>query len=327
MFFIFSLLAFFSLKGIGSRREDKLSNPGYIILQNVLLLDDIRGIKKPLHGANISVIEAMLPSCHPCKAAESCCGSAEYAAEVIHSEKPERPQIGQDTPDGNEGTETSLGPIEEQDSIHQSLGWKKITQMSHMEIDHEVTRGIPLHRALRHSELWTSPHEIRRRHRAAEVWKLSTRVSTFDIFLSHTWQTKGRWKVLALLMQTGWLHALLGWSIGLAVMLCLRAFGFADDPWDNVVYFLAGKRIPVSLTPWTVLFAEVSMILGLCSSPFLPFKTRQCFLDIACIHQDQNELFERGLYMFVRHRWVPCRGKGTLGLVLTKISIISVVLV
>ena len=264
----------------------------------------------------------MLPSCHFCKpGAESCCqGAAESAAEVIHSEgeRPERPEKpipripgdGQDNPDEpgtDEGVlETSfsglLAPIQEQPSEvtppagRQGVGWKKMTDMSHMEIDYEITRGIPLHRALRHSELWTSPHEIRRRNRAADVWKLSTRVSTFDIFISHTWKTKGRWKVLALMLQSGWLHGLLGWSLGLAVMLLLRAFDIVDDPWDNVVYVIAGKQLPVSLTPWTVILAEVSMIMGFCLAPYLPYKTTHCFLDVACIHQEEHELFERGLY-------------------------------
>ena len=265
------------------------------------------------------LIEAMFPSCHLCKpGAESCCqGAAEYAAEVIHSEglKAERPiprilGDGQDNPDDlgtDEGVlETSfsghLAPIQEQPSEitppagRQGVGWKKMTDMSHMEIDYEITRGIPLHRALRHSELWTSPHEIRRRNRAADVWKLSTRVSTFDIFLSHTWKTKGRWKVLALTMQTGWLHGLLGWCIGLAVMLCLRALDIIDDPWQDVIFSIAGNDIPVGLTPWSVVLAGVSMILGLCLAPYLPFKTKHCFLDIACIHQEEHELFERGLY-------------------------------
>ena len=267
-------------------------------------------------------MEAMFPSCHLCKpGAESCCqGAAEYAAEVIHSEglKAERPEKaiprvlgdGQDNPD-DPGTdedvlETSfsghLAPLQEQPSEITPqegalrVGWKKMTDMSHMEIDYEITRGIPLHRALRHSELWTSPHEVRCRNRAADVWKLSTKVSTLDIFISHTWKTKGRWKVLALVIQTGWLHGLLGWSLGLVVMLLLRALDIVDDPWDNVPIELAGKPFRISVTLWTVISAELSMIVGLCLAPYLPFKTKHCFLDIACIHQEQRELFERGLY-------------------------------
>ena len=201
-----------------------------------------------------------------------------------------------------------LAPIEEEHSGQgspgsplaspscQSVGWRKMMTMRHMEIDFEILRGIPLHRALRHPELWTSPHEIRRTKRAAQVWDLSTKVSSLDIFLSHSWKSKGRWKVLALMMQTGWLHGLLGWSVGLAVMLFLRAFETVSDTWKNIDFIVAGRHIIADLSIWTVLSAEVSMVLGLFLAPYVPLKTQMCFLDVACIHQDQHEMFERGLY-------------------------------
>ena len=189
-----------------------------------------------------------------------------------------------------------LAPIEEE-SPTPAFAMKKMTERRHVETDYEIMRGIPLHRALRQSELWTSPHEIRRRNRSAQVWELSRGVSEFDTFLSHTWQTKGRWKVLALMMQTGWLHALFAWFVGVAVMLCLRAFDIVGVPWENVqVVISTGERIGVSCTPWTVISGGVSLVIGLCLSPYLPFKTQMCFLDVACIHQGQDDMFERGLY-------------------------------
>eukprot|EP00438_Fugacium_kawagutii_P005567 Skav226951 [mRNA] locus=scaffold2024:160445:161917:+ [translate_table: standard] len=175
-----------------------------------------------------------------------------------------------------------------------SIRFNKMTRMKHMEIDEEVTRGIALHRALRCPELWTSPQEIRRKNRTARAWNLSKRVSSFDIFLSHTWRTKGKWKVLALLMQTGWLHGLLGWLIGLAVMLCLRGFELVSDPWETIIP-AGGQARPTPLSCWTVLLAELFLLMGLVLSPYFPFKTQMCFLDVACIHQGQAEMFERGI--------------------------------
>eukprot|EP00438_Fugacium_kawagutii_P028273 Skav234031 [mRNA] locus=scaffold1723:152454:153926:+ [translate_table: standard] len=176
-----------------------------------------------------------------------------------------------------------------------SIRFNKMTNSKHMEIDEEVTRGIALHRALRRGELWTSPQEIRRKNRSAEVWKLSKRVSSLDIFLSHTWRTNGRWKVLALIMQTGWLHGFLGWVIGLAIMLCLRGFELVSDPWK--IDFLAGGHTrSTSLSLWTVSVSELFLLMGLYLSPYLPFKTQMCFFDVACIHQGQSEMFERGIY-------------------------------
>eukprot|EP00438_Fugacium_kawagutii_P001703 Skav220824 [mRNA] locus=scaffold477:38574:39326:+ [translate_table: standard] len=168
-------------------------------------------------------------------------------------------------------------------------------ELRHMEIDFEITRGIPLHRALRHAELWTSPEEIRRKNRSAQVWNRSTRVSRFDIFLSHTWRTKGRWKILALTLQTGWLHALFCWFMALAIMLSLRGLDMISDPWKNNL-FLGGQRSEVPMSPWTNITAELALMLGLVLSPYLPLKTDMCFLDVACIHQGRDELFERGIY-------------------------------
>eukprot|EP00438_Fugacium_kawagutii_P023806 Skav228153 [mRNA] locus=scaffold2683:337315:338869:- [translate_table: standard] len=170
-----------------------------------------------------------------------------------------------------------------------------MTNMRHMEIDEEFTRGIALHRALRHHELWTSPQEIRRKNQVLKVWNLSKKVSKFDTFLSHTWRTKGRWKVLALMLQTGWLHGMLGWSIGLAVMLCLRRFDIVSDPWKTV-FLAGGQTLSTPLGQWTVVVSELTLLIGLYFSPYLPLKTRTCFFDVACIHQGQSEMFERGIY-------------------------------
>ena len=192
-----------------------------------------------------------------------------------------------------------LAPVEEEDSDPNSLdlAMTRMKEMRHMESDYAIMRGIPLHQTLRRSELWTSPHEIRRRNRSAQVWHLSSEVSQFDIFLSHTWRTKGRWKVLALMMQTGWCHALLAWFVGVAVMLLLRAFELVDDPWKNGSLVFAGEHYTDGpFGPWTVIVAGVSLLIGLCLSPYLPFKTQMCFLDVACIHQGEPDMFRRGIY-------------------------------
>eukprot|EP00438_Fugacium_kawagutii_P016738 Skav205937 [mRNA] locus=scaffold2739:219377:220819:- [translate_table: standard] len=170
-----------------------------------------------------------------------------------------------------------------------------MTNMRHMETDEEFTQGIALHRALRHLELWTSPQEIRRKNQTAKVWNLSKKVSSYDTFLSHTWRTKGRWKVLALMLQTGWLHGMLGWSIGVCVVLCLRSFEIISDPWKNIL-FVDGQAVSMPFGPWTIVVSELALLIGIYFSPYLPFKTQTCFFDVACIHQGESEMFERGIY-------------------------------
>lgn len=128
------------------------------------------------------------------------------------------------------------------------------------------------------------------------VWALSARVSSYDMFLSHTWKTKGRWKVLALMMQTGWPHALLAWVVGLTAMLFLRVFDIVSGPWGHCSIWIDGKPVPVVLGPWIIISSGAFLVAGLLSSPYLPLKTQVCFLDVACIHQGRDDLFERGLY-------------------------------
>eukprot|EP00438_Fugacium_kawagutii_P033487 Skav230640 [mRNA] locus=scaffold1673:391391:392947:+ [translate_table: standard] len=176
-----------------------------------------------------------------------------------------------------------------------SVRFTKMITGRQMEIDPEFTRGIALHRALRHRELWTSPEEIRRKNQASKVWNLSKKVSKFDIFLSHTWRTKGRWKVLALMLQTGWLHGMLGWSIGLAVMLCLRRFDIVTDPW-KITLVVGGQALSTPLNLWTIVVAQLALLTGVYFSPYLPFNTQMCYFDVACVHQGQSEMFERGIY-------------------------------
>eukprot|EP00438_Fugacium_kawagutii_P021753 Skav206710 [mRNA] locus=scaffold99:304076:305722:+ [translate_table: standard] len=232
---------------------------------------------------------------------QPCCHDSSFAptADVIHAERldegaepsPVEPSFSEQLAPVAEDSQSTVVMVQ---PARNSIRFNKMITMKHMEIDEEVTRGIALQRALRCPELWTSPQEIRRKNRTAGVWNLSKRVSSFDIFLSHTWRTKGKWKVLALLMQSGWLHGLLGWSIGLAVMLCLRSFEIVSDPWNSVL--AAGNQArstPLSL--WTVVAAELLLLIGLVLSPYFPFKTQMCFLDVACIHQGQSEMFERGI--------------------------------
>lgn len=238
--------------------------------------------------------------------AQSCCAPADAAdvADVAVEEAlppltattlslPKHPALpAEPCPESAE----TLGSPGSPDRASPKAALEKMMSGSHTEVDYEIMRGIALHRALQRSEFWTSPDEIRRTHRVAEVWRLSTPVDRFDIFLSHTWRCKGRWKVLALVLQSGWLHGLLASFLGTAVTLSLRATELIEDPWHNVLLLLDNTQFASPLSFWTVLISGLSMVLGLCLSPLLPFKTQMCYLDAACIHLGQGELFERGIY-------------------------------
>lgn len=176
-----------------------------------------------------------------------------------------------------------------------SFGIEKIEKMNHLEVDQDILRGIALHRILREYELWKSPEAVRQGNRAEKVWALSREVAAIDTFISHSWRTKGRWKVLSLLMQSGWPHAFVGWFLGVAIALSLTATEVLDPPLEATIN-VAGTIQTVPFGPWTLIFGCVMMLVGFLASPFLPCQDRLCFLDVACIHQGDTELLERGIY-------------------------------
>ena len=104
----------------------------------------------------------------------------------------------------------------------------------------------------------------------------------FDTFLSHTWLTAGRWKVLTLLLRSGWHMMFLGWVLGvtLAIVLCIF----------DVLPMISG---------WIFIFGIPAAFLGLFGSVYIPNQISQsqiCFLDVVSIHQTDAGLMERGIY-------------------------------
>ena len=96
----------------------------------------------------------------------------------------------------------------------------RLEQLRHLEVDEEIMRGIPLQKTLWHlGVLWRkSPLALSPEARTG-LWKMSAPASTFDIFLSHTWHTPGKWKILSLFFQSGWRFSFLGWFVGASLML------------------------------------------------------------------------------------------------------------
>ena len=166
-----------------------------------------------------------------------------------------------------------------------------------MESDFEIIRAVPVHRALRQRELWTSPHEIRRRNRAAQVWSLSTKVSGYDVLLFAYLAVGERLaESPGFDIATGagcmWL---IGSFVDMTAMCFLQEIKFLPDP-DSANYIVAGRTVPRKTNPWVLVVTQVSLVVGLWSSTYLPCRRKMCFPDVACIHQGDQDLFERGIY-------------------------------
>ena len=161
-------------------------------------------------------------------------------------------------------------------------------------MDREVLRGIPLHHALRWPRAWIQPALFRQSHRSGQIYEASMVVEDFDQFLSHSWKTPGYQKLLAFLLQIGWPHGCLGWSIATAIVLLIRLMNLVETPW-RMCFTIAGKEFMLQSNPCLLLAGALGQLLGLACSPYLQRKKTMCFLDIACVHQGDEELLRRGI--------------------------------
>ncbi|CAE7304519.1 unnamed protein product, partial [Symbiodinium sp. CCMP2456] len=167
------------------------------------------------------------------------------------------------------------------------------------EVDVDIVRGISLRGSLsgggriwRYSpDTWTPSDRM-------SLYEMSKKVSRFQVFLSHTWWTPGRWKVLSLSLQCGWHYVLLCWclSIALCTGLCIA------DVLPMPLKYKASIMGFTDLCPmgfWNVLVSCFATVAGVISVPLWPARCARSdisFVDVTSIHQEDQELKERGVY-------------------------------
>ena len=162
-------------------------------------------------------------------------------------------------------------------------GSSRLEKMEQLAVDHEIVRGIPLRESLKNwGRLWRwSPLDLAEEDRKS-LWNRSKKVEGYDIFLSHTWLTKGRWKVLTLLLRSGWYMMLLGWVLfaALAMILCSYEVLPMSSSW---LVELDGWTGHCTMGYWIWILGITGAFLGLFLSVYLPeriFKSSVCFLDV-----------------------------------------------
>eukprot|EP00435_Cladocopium_sp_Y103_P068989 s352_g32.t1 len=163
--------------------------------------------------------------------------------------------------------------------------------------DTEIMRGVPLKHTLRNfGRIWRqSPLDMTEDERL-HLWDAAFAVKEFDVFLSHTWHTKGIWKFLSLSLQLTWIHVLL-WGLGAAIFFEFLFFVDAlpplGDPWEVNFQGYQGTA-PFSL--WAVV-GECTSVLPFLLAPWMPFANQRfAFVDVASIHQVDESMKERGIY-------------------------------
>ena len=117
------------------------------------------------------------------------------------------------------------------------------------------------------------------------------------VFLSHTWRTSGRWKVLALLLRSSGLCMLLSWLLCSAITVAMYVSGVFPEPFLSTTVRVIGVPYNQPFRVGLMAIYLPAMLLGaLCSSCLPCFAGPLCFLDVVCIHQTDENLMLRGIY-------------------------------
>ncbi|CAJ1390081.1 unnamed protein product [Effrenium voratum] len=159
-----------------------------------------------------------------------------------------------------------------------------------------LVRGIRLKATLWHlGSLWRkSPCDMELPERTG-LWQKSRPLFKFDKFISHTWATPGRSKVVALLLQTGWGVSASSWALAVLVSGILCALNVLPMPFVYHAHFHDfHQECPFGM--WIMSCSSLAQLVGLLASPYLCSSSPDCFLDVVSINQCQPELTERGVY-------------------------------
>ncbi|CAE7530846.1 unnamed protein product [Symbiodinium sp. CCMP2592] len=162
--------------------------------------------------------------------------------------------------------------------------------------DLDIIRGVSVKDTLRgFGRLWRySPMDLSEELRAA-MWDRSRQMQSFDLFLSHTWRTRGLWKFLALTLQCGWQRLLLSWLLALILVETLAFFDILPFHMNFTAVFEGDSYVfPFGAGgAWGLFLANLAPVV---TAIVAPGGAKDCFLDIVSINQVDEDLMERGIY-------------------------------
>lgn len=196
-------------------------------------------------------------------------------------------------PDAKASEDGEVGEVGEVDEVAATHRLKVMKSLGHLEVDEEILR-----KTLRgFGRVWQfSPSDLPLKEREA-LWKKSASVKSLAFFISHTWRTAGRWKVLALLLRTSWAFVILCWACCMSMVVCLYALEVLPRPLTAPDVGILGLTLTYHSGPWLLVAHVPSILLGFALAPYFPsLKNDQSFLDVTCIHQEDQALMERGVY-------------------------------
>ncbi|CAE7207427.1 pucI [Symbiodinium sp. CCMP2456] len=202
-----------------------------------------------------------------------------------------------DCKDGPSGLQAVRADSSGPDEDH--VGWIKMKSLTQLEVDEDIFRSVSLRQTLRgFGRLWRkSPLDLPEEARKA-LWEQSHHAAELDVFLSHTWRTSGRWKVFALLLQSGWMFLLLSWMGFLVVSVALYWAEVLPRPFTSPSFLrVLGVPVTCHVGPFLMPIYLPAMFVGVLCAAYSPqVCSTQCFLDVVCIHQVDEKLMLRGIY-------------------------------
>eukprot|EP00439_Symbiodinium_sp_Y106_P054317 s2634_g7.t1 len=160
--------------------------------------------------------------------------------------------------------------------------------------DVDIMRGISLQSTLVWGgRLWRLAPSLLPEKELANRWHHSRRVENFDIFLSHTWRTKGLPKFVSLSLQCGWLRIFLAWVFAILILEILAFWDFLS-PHILVEVTFEGKDYACPFGAWGLYLSNLASLMVLLMAP--GGASKFCFLDVASINQADSNMKERGIF-------------------------------
>ena len=161
----------------------------------------------------------------------------------------------------------------------------------------ELMRGVSLRSTLKHwGWLWLYSPLALSFEKREQVFAASKPTERFDKFLSHTWWTQGKWKMLSLLIHFGWPTMLVAWAIGIVLSFVLSLGGVLPACTSFEVHAVDFRgQVPYGC--WIMVTGLIAPIAGLMAFPYLPcfHGSDTCFLDFVCINQTDSVQMQQGI--------------------------------
>jgi len=173
-----------------------------------------------------------------------------------------------------------------------------VSMVNTLDPDRDLLRGISLNRSLIYGGyLWRHCPTTRTTAQRMALYEKSIGADRLDIFISHTWWTPGWTKVVALFLQSTWHILLTSWAVAVLLISVLCIHDILPMPFSYEAN-VGGWTGHCPMGCWALVMGSFLPLMSSFAAIHVPrFCDRSplCFVDVACIHQEDEVLMQRGL--------------------------------